>query len=147
MRMANAKVPEIFRGAAECPRAASKVVSAGDDLQLLDVRAPDGWEIGHIPNARQFFLGNLQGRLNELDPPRAAAVYCDSGYRDSIMAFDARLAGGGTSGHGISGTMQLNPGSWITVICLFIGGDFIGQAKPSDWISNPKIFGFTEKFG
>ena len=39
-----------------------------------------------------------------------------------LMAFGARLAGGCTSGHGISGTMQLNPGSWITVMCLFIGG-------------------------
>ena len=39
-----------------------------------------------------------------------------------LMAYGARLAGGCTSGHGISGTMQLNPGSWITVICLFIGG-------------------------
>jgi uncharacterized protein len=39
-----------------------------------------------------------------------------------LMAIGARLAGGCTSGHGISGTMQLNPGSWISVICLFIGG-------------------------
>lgn len=39
-----------------------------------------------------------------------------------LMAFGARLAGGCTSGHGISGTLQLNPGAWITVICLFIGG-------------------------
>lgn len=39
-----------------------------------------------------------------------------------LMAFGARLAGGCTSGHGISGTLQLNPGSWIAVICLFIGG-------------------------
>jgi uncharacterized membrane protein YedE/YeeE len=39
-----------------------------------------------------------------------------------LMAFGARLAGGCTSGHGISGTMQLNPGAWIAVICFFIGG-------------------------
>lgn len=39
-----------------------------------------------------------------------------------LMAFGARMAGGCTSGHGISGTLQLNPGSWITAICLFIGG-------------------------
>ncbi len=39
-----------------------------------------------------------------------------------LMALGARLAGGCTSGHGISGTLQLNPGSWITAICLFIGG-------------------------
>lgn len=39
-----------------------------------------------------------------------------------LMAFGARLAGGCTSGHGISGTMQLNAASWIAVICFFIGG-------------------------
>ena len=39
-----------------------------------------------------------------------------------LMAFGARLAGGCTSGHGISGTMQLNVGSWIAVICFFVGG-------------------------
>jgi hypothetical protein len=40
----------------------------------------------------------------------------------AIMAFGARLAGGCTSGHGISGTMQLSVGSWLALICFFIGG-------------------------
>lgn len=39
-----------------------------------------------------------------------------------LMAFGARLAGGCTSGHGISGTLQLNLASWISLICFFIGG-------------------------
>lgn len=39
-----------------------------------------------------------------------------------LMAFGARLAGGCTSGHGISGTLQLNVASWIAVICFFVGG-------------------------
>ena len=39
-----------------------------------------------------------------------------------LMAFGARLAGGCTSGHGISGTLQLNVASWIAVICIFLGG-------------------------
>ena len=39
-----------------------------------------------------------------------------------LMAFGARLAGGCTSGHGISGTLQLNVGSWVTVICMFTAG-------------------------
>lgn len=39
-----------------------------------------------------------------------------------LMAFGARLAGGCTSGHGISGTLQLSVGSWIAVICFFVGG-------------------------
>lgn len=40
----------------------------------------------------------------------------------ALMAFGARLAGGCTSGHGISGTLQLNVGSWLTVVCMFIAG-------------------------
>jgi uncharacterized membrane protein YedE/YeeE len=39
-----------------------------------------------------------------------------------LMAFGARLAGGCTSGHGISGTMQLSVGSWIAVVCFFASG-------------------------
>ena len=39
-----------------------------------------------------------------------------------LMAFGARLAGGCTSGHGISGALQLSVGSWIALICFFVGG-------------------------
>lgn len=39
-----------------------------------------------------------------------------------LMAFGARMAGGCTSGHGISGALQLAVGSWISAICFFIGG-------------------------
>lgn len=40
----------------------------------------------------------------------------------ATMAYGARMAGGCTSGHGISGTLQLAVGSWVAVICFFIGG-------------------------
>lgn len=39
-----------------------------------------------------------------------------------LMAFGARMAGGCTSGHGISGTLQLAVSSWIAVTCFFVGG-------------------------
>ncbi len=39
-----------------------------------------------------------------------------------VMAFGARLAGGCTSGHGISGTLQLSVGSWIALAAFFAGG-------------------------
>lgn len=39
-----------------------------------------------------------------------------------LMAIGARLAGGCTSGHGISGTLQLSVGSWIAAIGFFLGG-------------------------
>lgn len=39
-----------------------------------------------------------------------------------FMGFGSRWAGGCTSGHGISGTLQLAVSSWIVAVCLFIGG-------------------------
>ncbi|MDX9974130.1 MAG: YeeE/YedE thiosulfate transporter family protein [FCB group bacterium] len=39
-----------------------------------------------------------------------------------LMAFGARMAGGCTSGHGISGAMQLSVGSWIALLGFFAGG-------------------------
>ena len=44
-----------------------------------------------------------------------------------LMAFGARLAGGCTSGHGISGTLQLTVASWIAVVCFFIGGAVVAN--------------------
>lgn len=38
------------------------------------------------------------------------------------LGFGARWADGCTSGHGISGTMQLALSSWISAACFFIGG-------------------------
>lgn len=39
-----------------------------------------------------------------------------------IIGFGARWAGGCTSGHGISGTLQLAVSSWLAAVCFFIGG-------------------------
>jgi uncharacterized protein len=68
--------------------------------------------------------------VNEWIPPMWEARFGDSIALRAVvafgggilMAFGARMAGGCTSGHGISGTMQLNVASWIAVICFFIGG-------------------------
>ncbi|MGC9424143.1 YeeE/YedE thiosulfate transporter family protein [Vibrio sp.] len=39
-----------------------------------------------------------------------------------FIGLGARMAGGCTSGHGISGTLQLAVGSWLALICFFVGG-------------------------
>ncbi|HQK79566.1 MAG TPA: YeeE/YedE thiosulfate transporter family protein [Syntrophales bacterium] len=39
-----------------------------------------------------------------------------------LMGLGARWAGGCTSGHGISGTMQLGVTSWLAAVCFFLGG-------------------------
>lgn len=43
------------------------------------------------------------------------------------MGFGSRWAGGCTSGHGISGTLQWTVSSWIAVICFFLGGIITAQ--------------------
>ncbi len=82
-----------------------EVKRAGKRLQLLDVRAPDEWKDGHIPNARHIFLGELRERLGELDKRKPTAVYCDSGYRASIATSILKQAGFG-SVHNIPGSWQ-----------------------------------------
>jgi uncharacterized membrane protein YedE/YeeE len=39
-----------------------------------------------------------------------------------ILGFGSRFAGGCTSGHGISGTLQLAVSSWVSAIFFFVGG-------------------------
>ncbi|HXW69705.1 MAG TPA: YeeE/YedE thiosulfate transporter family protein [Dissulfurispiraceae bacterium] len=45
----------------------------------------------------------------------------------ACLGFGARWAGGCTSGHGISGTLQLTVSSWISAIFFFIGGILTAQ--------------------
>jgi len=73
----------------------------------------------------------LSGDFNwQWVPSLWASVFGDNALLRVIVAlvggvfigFGARWAGGCTSGHGISGTLQLAVSSWISAICFFIGG-------------------------
>ncbi len=48
--------------------------------------------------------------------------YLVSFFSGIIIIFGARLAGGCTSGHGISGGLQLAVSSWIFFLCMFFSG-------------------------
>ncbi|MCK9357333.1 MAG: YeeE/YedE family protein, partial [Dehalococcoidia bacterium] len=50
--------------------------------------------------------------------PRLAVAFIGG----AVLGLGARWAGGCTSGHGISGTMQLAVSSWVAAICFFVGG-------------------------
>ena len=50
-----------------------------------------------------------------------------------LLGLGARWAGGCTSGHGISGTLQLSLASWVAAICFFAGGIIVAGL----------IFGFS----
>jgi uncharacterized membrane protein YedE/YeeE len=51
-------------------------------------------------------------------PPRLIAAFGGG----LIMGFGSRWANGCTSGHGISGTLQLSVSSWVSVVFFFTGG-------------------------
>jgi hydroxyacylglutathione hydrolase len=57
-----------------------------DGIQIVDVRAPDEWESGHIPGARHFFVPDLCDNLDKFDRNKPVVAYCDSGYRASLAA-------------------------------------------------------------
>lgn len=53
--------------------------------------------------------------------PSVAKRFAGAFFGGALMMFGARLAQGCTSGHGISGALQLAVSSWIFVLLLFAG--------------------------
>jgi NADPH-dependent 2,4-dienoyl-CoA reductase/sulfur reductase-like enzyme/peroxiredoxin family protein/rhodanese-related sulfurtransferase/TusA-related sulfurtransferase len=73
-----------------------------EGAMLLDVREPEEFELGTIPGAVNIPLGQLRGRLGELDKSRKIAAFCRVGLRGYLASrilkqhgFDcANLSGG-----------------------------------------------------
>ncbi len=53
---------------------------------VVDVREPWEFRQGHVPGARPIPLGELAGRLGELDPATPVAVICATGNRSQSAA-------------------------------------------------------------
>jgi glyoxylase-like metal-dependent hydrolase (beta-lactamase superfamily II) len=64
-----------------------------DDIQLVDVRNPGEHALGALPDSVSIPVGQLPGRLAELDPTRPTVVYCAGGYRSSVAASLLRASG------------------------------------------------------
>ncbi|MFT7598422.1 MAG: hydroxyacylglutathione hydrolase [Acidimicrobiales bacterium] len=62
-------------------------------LQLLDIRNPGEFALGTIDAAALIPVGQLPGRLDELDPTVPTVVFCAGGYRSSVGASVLRRAG------------------------------------------------------
>jgi hydroxyacylglutathione hydrolase len=62
-------------------------------LQLVDIRNPGEFALGSIGGAAAIPVGQLPGRLDELDPTAPTIVFCAGGYRSSVGASVLRQAG------------------------------------------------------
>jgi hypothetical protein len=77
-------------------------ISAWLSGEFQAVWVPSFWESRFGANAFLRFIAALGGGI--------------------CIGLGARWAGGCTSGHGISGTIQLVVSSWLAVMCFFVGG-------------------------
>jgi NADPH-dependent 2,4-dienoyl-CoA reductase/sulfur reductase-like enzyme/peroxiredoxin family protein/rhodanese-related sulfurtransferase/TusA-related sulfurtransferase len=64
---------------------ADELNNLGETAQILDVREAEENELGSIPGSVLIPLGQLRGRLAELDPQKQVITYCSVGLR-SYMA-------------------------------------------------------------
>jgi adenylyltransferase/sulfurtransferase len=67
----------------------------GDDLQIIDVREPNEFEVARIPGSVLIPLGQVVGRMSEIDPERETVVHCKGGGR-SARAIEALSRAGFT---------------------------------------------------
>jgi adenylyltransferase/sulfurtransferase len=67
----------------------------GDNIQIIDVREPNEYEIAQIPNSKLIPLGQVLNRMNEIDADRETVVHCKMGGR-SAKAIDALQRSGFT---------------------------------------------------
>ena len=70
-----------------------EIIKMGQAIQVIDVRSPDEWNQGHIPNAKHVFLPELEGRKNEINKSVPIVTYCSTGYRASLAASILKRAG------------------------------------------------------
>ena len=78
----------------DAPKAAQYMEEhPAETYTLLDVRQPKEYENSHIAGAKLIPVGELDRRLDELDPDKPAIVYCAIGGRSRIAA--QMLAGNG----------------------------------------------------
>lgn len=62
-------------------------VAKGETMVLMDIREPDEWNLGHIPNAVYLPRGIMETSIEARVPRDATLVlYCASGNRSALAA-------------------------------------------------------------
>ncbi len=61
-------------------------LESGRPIVLLDVREPEEVRIAGLPDALHIPMGDVPGRLHELDPDAEIVVFCHHGIRSAHVA-------------------------------------------------------------
>ena len=65
----------------------------GDRLQIIDVREQKEYDVARLEGSKLIPLGEVVGRMSEIDPSRETVVHCKMGGR-SAKAIEALKAAG-----------------------------------------------------
>jgi len=75
------------------PAQLAERLGGGEKLEIIDVREPYEWQIGHIPGARLVPLDRLAAEIPRLDKRRETILYCRVGVRSMYAAQQLADAG------------------------------------------------------
>jgi sulfur-carrier protein adenylyltransferase/sulfurtransferase len=75
------------------PSELERRLQAGEDLELVDVRDRNEWDLGRIEGARLAPFPSFPAALASFDPAREVVVYCKTGIRSTKAARQLRDAG------------------------------------------------------
>ena len=85
------------------PQQLAEQLKSGSDAQIVDVRESAEVAEGMIPGAKHVALGELAGRLGDLDKSRPVIAVCRSGRRSAAAA--DQLAAAGFTAYTVPGGM------------------------------------------
>jgi adenylyltransferase/sulfurtransferase len=77
------------------PSQLAQRLDGGEELEIIDVREPYEWQLGHIPGARLVPLDRIEEEIPRLDKRRETILYCKVGVRSMYAA--QQLADAGVS--------------------------------------------------
>jgi molybdopterin/thiamine biosynthesis adenylyltransferase/rhodanese-related sulfurtransferase len=75
------------------PTQLAERLERGEKLEIIDVREPYEWQIGHIPGARLVPLDQIAAEIPRLDKRRETILYCKVGARSAYAAQQLAKAG------------------------------------------------------
>ncbi|HMG00153.1 MAG TPA: molybdopterin-synthase adenylyltransferase MoeB [Gemmatimonadaceae bacterium] len=75
------------------PSQLAQRLDEGEELEIIDVRQPYEWQLGHIPGARLVPLDRIADEIPRLDKRRETILYCKVGVRSMYAAHQLADAG------------------------------------------------------
>lgn len=66
------------------PEEIAQKLKQGEALTIVDVREPNEWFLGHIPQAKHVPLQQIPARISEFDPNVQTILVCQSGGRSQM---------------------------------------------------------------